>query len=302
MSRWLRVAITAGIELVELAEVGEHFPRRQPLVELRVARQEADAALGGDRLGVDVEAVDQHLAAVGRQDAGQHPQRRGLAGAVGAEQPDDLAAAARRATRRRRRRPRPKRLPSDAGVEAARSCPPSDYNLTVVPNPRGAAQMAADFSGIRKVLPPVNEPIRGYAPGSPERAAIKARLASMAGERVEIPLVIGGKERPHRRPRPFGDAARPRPRAGRLPPRPARGRDRGDRRGARRRAPSGRAGPGRTGRRCSSRPPTCSPPPGATRSTPRRCSGSRRPSTRRRSTRPASSSTSGASTSRSPPS
>ncbi len=54
--------------------------------------------------------------------------------------------------------------------------------------------MAADFSGIRKVLPPVNEPIRGYAPGSPERAAIKARLAAMAGERVEIPLVIGGKE------------------------------------------------------------------------------------------------------------
>jgi 1-pyrroline-5-carboxylate dehydrogenase len=54
--------------------------------------------------------------------------------------------------------------------------------------------MAADFSGIRKVLPPVNEPIRSYAPGTPERAAVKARLASMAGERVEIPLVIGGKD------------------------------------------------------------------------------------------------------------
>ena len=54
--------------------------------------------------------------------------------------------------------------------------------------------MAADFSGIRTVLPPVNEPIRSYAPGTPERASIKARLAAMAGERVEIPLVIGGKE------------------------------------------------------------------------------------------------------------
>jgi len=54
--------------------------------------------------------------------------------------------------------------------------------------------MAADFSGIRKVLPPVNEPIRSYAPGSPERAAVKARLASMAGERLEIPLVIGGRD------------------------------------------------------------------------------------------------------------
>ena len=53
--------------------------------------------------------------------------------------------------------------------------------------------MAADFAGIRRVHPPANEPIRGYAPGSPERASIKARLAAMAGERVEIPLVIGGK-------------------------------------------------------------------------------------------------------------
>jgi 1-pyrroline-5-carboxylate dehydrogenase len=53
--------------------------------------------------------------------------------------------------------------------------------------------MAADFSGIRNVVPPVNEPVRSYAPGTPERASIKARLASMAGERIEIPLVIGGR-------------------------------------------------------------------------------------------------------------
>jgi 1-pyrroline-5-carboxylate dehydrogenase len=53
--------------------------------------------------------------------------------------------------------------------------------------------MAADFAGIRHVHPPVNEPIRSYASGSPERASIKARLAAMAGEKAEIPLVIGGK-------------------------------------------------------------------------------------------------------------
>jgi 1-pyrroline-5-carboxylate dehydrogenase len=41
---------------------------------------------------------------------------------------------------------------------------------------------------------PVNEPARAYAPGSPERASIKARLAAMAAERVEIPLVIGGQD------------------------------------------------------------------------------------------------------------
>jgi 1-pyrroline-5-carboxylate dehydrogenase len=49
------------------------------------------------------------------------------------------------------------------------------------------------FNGHPRVPPPVNEPIRQYAPGSPERAAIKARLSAMAGERIEIPLVIGGK-------------------------------------------------------------------------------------------------------------
>ena len=41
---------------------------------------------------------------------------------------------------------------------------------------------------------PVNEPVKQYAPGSPERAELKARLDSMAKERVEIPIVIGGKE------------------------------------------------------------------------------------------------------------
>lgn len=39
---------------------------------------------------------------------------------------------------------------------------------------------------------PVNEPVRSYAPGSPERAALKSRLAELAGETIEIPLVIGG--------------------------------------------------------------------------------------------------------------
>ena len=50
------------------------------------------------------------------------------------------------------------------------------------------------FNGTRRVPPPVNEPVKAYAPGSPERAELKARLKAMAGERIEIPLVIGGKE------------------------------------------------------------------------------------------------------------
>ncbi len=50
------------------------------------------------------------------------------------------------------------------------------------------------FSGIRRVPPPVNEPVQAYAPGSREKAELKARLKAMAGEHLDIPLVIGGKE------------------------------------------------------------------------------------------------------------
>jgi 1-pyrroline-5-carboxylate dehydrogenase len=52
----------------------------------------------------------------------------------------------------------------------------------------------AVFNGHRRVPPPVNEPIRSYAPGSPERASLKAKLKAMAGEKIDMPLIIGGKE------------------------------------------------------------------------------------------------------------
>ncbi len=38
-----------------------------------------------------------------------------------------------------------------------------------------------------------NEPLKDYAPGSSERAEIKAQLARMVTERIELPLVIGGE-------------------------------------------------------------------------------------------------------------
>jgi 1-pyrroline-5-carboxylate dehydrogenase len=53
--------------------------------------------------------------------------------------------------------------------------------------------MSKPFSGSRRIPHPVNEPVKGYAPGSPEKAELKARLAQMAGEKIEIPVVIGGK-------------------------------------------------------------------------------------------------------------
>ena len=52
----------------------------------------------------------------------------------------------------------------------------------------------AAFNGRRRVPAPVNEPIKSYAPGSPERASLKARLKTMAAETVDMPLIIGGKE------------------------------------------------------------------------------------------------------------
>jgi 1-pyrroline-5-carboxylate dehydrogenase len=47
--------------------------------------------------------------------------------------------------------------------------------------------------GIFRPPTPFNEPIRSYEPGSPERAELQRRLAEMAGERLSIPLVIGGE-------------------------------------------------------------------------------------------------------------
>ena len=55
-------------------------------------------------------------------------------------------------------------------------------------------RLASGFNGNRRVPTPVNEPIKSYAPGSSERAALKERLASMSSERIEIPVIIGGKE------------------------------------------------------------------------------------------------------------
>ena len=39
---------------------------------------------------------------------------------------------------------------------------------------------------------PVNEPVRDYAPGSPERQSLEKRLKEMAAETVDVPLIIGG--------------------------------------------------------------------------------------------------------------
>ncbi len=68
---------------------------------------------------------------------------------------------------------------------------------------------------ISKVPVPANEPVRGYAPGSPERASLQARLKEMSATRIDMPLVIDGKDvrtgrlgqavMPHRHAQVLGD-------------------------------------------------------------------------------------------------
>ncbi|PIS47899.1 MAG: 1-pyrroline-5-carboxylate dehydrogenase [Elusimicrobia bacterium CG08_land_8_20_14_0_20_51_18] len=47
---------------------------------------------------------------------------------------------------------------------------------------------------IFQVPKPQNEPILGYAPGTPEKKELKAKLAELKGQVLDIPLIIGGKE------------------------------------------------------------------------------------------------------------
>src|SRR5438094_3635618 len=68
--------------------------------------------------------------------------------------------------------------------------------------PRGGAGFSAQASriaamtthAISKPPAPFNEPVRSYAPGTPERASLKARVEQMRRERIEVPCVIGGQD------------------------------------------------------------------------------------------------------------
>ena len=57
-----------------------------------------------------------------------------------------------------------------------------------------SSSVLSNFNGVRRVPTPINEPVKSYAPGSAERAELKTRLERMSGERIDIPLIIGGRE------------------------------------------------------------------------------------------------------------
>ena len=50
------------------------------------------------------------------------------------------------------------------------------------------------MDGFFRARPPINEPVKGYAPGSTERKSIEAELSRQAKEVIEIPCVVGGQE------------------------------------------------------------------------------------------------------------
>ena len=68
---------------------------------------------------------------------------------------------------------------------------------------------------ISKVPVPANEPVRGYVAGSPERASLQAKLAELSASKIDMPLVIAGKDvrtgklgqavMPHRHAHVLGD-------------------------------------------------------------------------------------------------
>jgi 1-pyrroline-5-carboxylate dehydrogenase len=51
------------------------------------------------------------------------------------------------------------------------------------------------FDAVTSVPVPVNEPVRTYVPGSPERGALESKIKELAGEPAELTMTIGGLQR-----------------------------------------------------------------------------------------------------------
>jgi len=51
------------------------------------------------------------------------------------------------------------------------------------------------FDAVTNVPAPANEPVKSYASGSPERAALETKIKELAGESVDLTMTIGGVQR-----------------------------------------------------------------------------------------------------------
>src|SRR5581483_10827867 len=97
-----------------------------------------------------------------------------------------------------RRRPSPRR-------RSARPASPSTLQSPLMPAPAPAKPApplptasvyptAVSAHGFFRPPAPTNEPVKDYAPGSPEREELKRRLREMESERLDVPCVIAGEE------------------------------------------------------------------------------------------------------------
>ena len=53
----------------------------------------------------------------------------------------------------------------------------------------------AVMDAVSRVPLPVNEPVRQYAPGSPERAVLESKIKELAGQRAELTMTVAGQEK-----------------------------------------------------------------------------------------------------------
>jgi 1-pyrroline-5-carboxylate dehydrogenase len=61
--------------------------------------------------------------------------------------------------------------------------------------PRARLPEAAVLDAVTVPPIPTNEPVRGYASGSSERASLERRVKELASESIELPMTIGGERR-----------------------------------------------------------------------------------------------------------
>lgn len=81
----------AARQAMQLAEVGDVLACGQALVDAACVRQHPECAAHRHRVAGGIHAIDRDAALVGRHQRVEHAQGGGLAGAIGAEQPGDLA-------------------------------------------------------------------------------------------------------------------------------------------------------------------------------------------------------------------
>src|SRR6516164_1871968 len=63
------------------------------------------------------------------------------------------------------------------------------------PSTKPGLPREAVMDAVTTVPPPANEPIRQYPPGSPDRAALEGKVKELTGERAELTMTIGGRQR-----------------------------------------------------------------------------------------------------------